>query len=96
MPGYVTRALKNFNHPAPLRPQHAPHQWTEPTYGSRKPQNPTPDSKAQLLDKQGTTRIQASINGTFMYYGRACDPCILPALNKIASEPASLTTDTIA
>jgi hypothetical protein len=54
MPGYyVTRAL---NHLTPLRPQHAPHQWIEPTYGSRKPQNPTPDSKAQLLDKQqGTT-----------------------------------------
>ena len=25
MPGYVARALKNFDHPAPLRPQHAPH-----------------------------------------------------------------------
>jgi hypothetical protein len=89
VPGYVTRALKKFNHPAPLRPQHAPHQWTEPT------QNPTPDSKAQLLDKQGTTRIQA-INGTFMYHGRACDPCILPALNEITSKQASPTTDTIA
>jgi hypothetical protein len=43
----------------------------------------------------GTTRIRA-INGTFMYYGRACDPCILPALNKIASEQASPTTDTVA
>jgi hypothetical protein len=38
--------------------------------------------------------IQA-ISGTFLYYGRACDPCILPALNEIASEQASPTTDTI-
>jgi hypothetical protein len=95
MPGYVTRALKKFDHPAPLRPQHAPHQWSAPIYGSHKPQVPTPDSKAQPLDKQGTTQVQA-INGTFMYYGRACDPCILPALNEIASEQASPTTDTIA
>ena len=95
MPGYVTRALKKCNHPMPLRPQHAPHQWIKPAYGSHKPQSPTLDSKAQLLDKQGTTRIQA-INGTFMYYGRACDPCILPALNEIASEQASPPTDTIA
>jgi hypothetical protein len=31
-----------------------------------------------------------------MYYGRTCDPCILVALNKIAAEQASPTTDTIA
>ena len=30
-----------------------------------------------------------------MYYGRACDPCILPALNEIATEQASPTTETI-
>jgi hypothetical protein len=49
---------------------------------------------APLLDKQGTNRIQ-SISGTFLYYGRACDPCILPALNEIASEQAKPTTGTI-
>jgi hypothetical protein len=47
-----------------------------------------------LLDKQGTNRIQL-ISGTFLYYGRACDPCILPALNEIASEQAKPATDTI-
>jgi hypothetical protein len=46
MPGYVARALKKFDHPAPLRPQHVPHQWSAPIYGSRKPQVPTPDSNA--------------------------------------------------
>jgi len=95
MPGYVERALTKFQHPAPLRAQHAPHKWIEPVYGSRKPQSPTPDSAAQPLDKPGTKRIQ-SINGTFMYYGRACDPCILPTLNEIATEQASPTTDTVA
>jgi hypothetical protein len=95
MPGYVERALKKFNHPAPLRKQYAPHKWIEPAYGSRKPQSPTPDSAAQPLNEQGTTRIQA-ISGTFLYYGRACEPCILPALNEIASEQASPTTETVA
>ena len=46
MPGYVERALTKFQHPAPLRPQHAPHKWIEPVYGSRKPQSPTPESAA--------------------------------------------------
>ena len=55
MPGYVDRALKKFNHPTPLRPQHAPHQWDEPAYGNRKPQSPTPISMAKPLDQQGTT-----------------------------------------
>ena len=94
MPGYVDRALTKFQHPKPLRPQHAPPKWIKPVYGSRTPQTPTPSSAAQLLDKPGTKRIQ-QINGTFMYYGRACDPCILPALNEIATEQASPTTETI-
>jgi hypothetical protein len=95
MPGYVERALKKFDHPAPLCKQHAPHKWVEPAYGSNKPQRPTPESTAEPLAKQDTTKVQA-INGTFLYYGRAVDPCILPALNEIASEQASPTTETVA
>jgi hypothetical protein len=93
MPGYVPRALAKFNHPPPLRPQHAPHKWIEPVYGSKKPQNPTATFKAPSLDKDGIHRVQ-SISGTFLYYGRGCDPCILPALNEIASEQAAPATDT--
>jgi hypothetical protein len=95
MPDYVASALARFKHPKPTRPQHAPHLWSEPAYGSRKPQRPTLPSTAPPLDKHGTKRIQ-SVSGTFLYYGRACDPCILPALNELASEQASPTTDTLA
>ena len=95
MKGYVDRALKKFDHPAPLHPQHAPHDWFRPAYGSRTPQTATEASSAAPLDKAGTLRIQ-SINGTFMYYGRGVGPCILVALNKIATEQAAPTTDTIA
>jgi hypothetical protein len=94
MPDYVPRALVKFGHPPPRRPQHAPHKWVEPIYGSKKPQSPTPTSTAALLEKHGIVRIQ-SISGTFLYYGRAVDPCILPALNELASEQAAPTTDTI-
>jgi hypothetical protein len=79
----------------PSAPNMPPTNGLDPAYGSHKPQSPTPDPTAQPLDKQGTTRIQA-VSGTFQYYGRACDPCILPALNEIASEQASPTTETIA
>jgi hypothetical protein len=94
MDGYVWRALIKFGHPAPWRAQHAPHKWTAPVYGSRKPQNPTEYCSATKLDKAGTIRVQ-SVNGTFMYYGRGVDPCILVALNDISTEQAAPTTETL-
>ena len=41
MPGYINRALLRQAHKTPTKPQHAPHQWIEPTYGSHIPQKPT-------------------------------------------------------
>jgi hypothetical protein len=93
MPGYVERALKHFGHPAPLQPQHAPHRWVAPAYGSKQPQSPTSESTAPSLDKAGTKRIQ-KIAGKFLYYGRGVESCILPALNEIGSEQGSPTTVT--
>jgi hypothetical protein len=93
MPGYVTRALSKFQHPAPKRSQHAPHQWIKPVYGSKQQQKPTEATGAEPLDATGTKRVQ-SVNGTFMYYGRAVDPCILVALNEISTEQAKPTTAT--
>ena len=37
MSGYVKEALKQFQHPTPRRPQHSPHQWKLPNYGSTLP-----------------------------------------------------------
>jgi hypothetical protein len=93
MPGYVTRALSKFQHPAPTRSQHTPHQWIEPVYGSKQQQKPTKATGAKPLDATGTKRVQ-SVNGKFMYYGRAVDPCILVALNEFSAEQAKHTTAT--
>ena len=35
IPGYITKALHKFQHPTPQQPQHAPHVWNAPAYGSR-------------------------------------------------------------
>ena len=35
MPGYITKSLHKFQHPTTKQPQHAPHDWTAPAYGSR-------------------------------------------------------------
>jgi hypothetical protein len=34
LPGYIKAALHNYQHPAPARPEHAPHTWNPPIYGA--------------------------------------------------------------
>ena len=92
MPTYIEKALQKFQHTPPKRPQHAPHQWIKPKFG-QKVQYALPPSSLPILDKKGTQRIQA-INGTFLYYGRGVDPCILPACNEIGTQQSAPTMRT--
>ena len=68
MPGYVRRALQKFGHPNPNCPQHSPHKWIEPFYGSTQQQQPTTKSTTKPLDPTGITHAQ-SVNGTFVCCG---------------------------
>ena len=93
MENYVKRALLKFEHvPSSNRIQHAPHPWTEPTYGRKTPQNPTKLPASPPLNAEATRRIQ-SIIGTFIYYSEV-DPCIKPALNELGTEQATPTEST--
>ena len=91
MPSYTQKALKKLRHDPPTKPQHAPHKWTIPNYGAT-PQL-TPVDNSPKLTPQGQKRIQ-SVTGTFLYYGRAVDASILPAINDIASMQAHPTEQT--
>ena len=92
MPNYVNKKLTKFNHQKPTRPQYAPHKWMKPVYGRKLQYAPPPD-RSDFLDAKGATRIQ-SINGPFLYYGRAVDPTILTALNEIATQQSKPTITT--
>ena len=92
MPGYVQEALQRFQHPAPSQLQHEPHSWTTPAYGS-KVQYTLQPSTLPILNKKSTRRIR-SINGTFLYYARSIDACILPEINEISTSQAKPTEDT--
>ena len=35
MSQYVTKALKKYKYPTPIRPQYAPYCWTQPAYGQK-------------------------------------------------------------
>ena len=89
MNGFVQRALKKYNHSQPKKPQHSPHDWTQPIYGQRKAQQATETAPSPLLGPDGIKRIQG-IAGTFNYYSEI-DPCIKPALNEIATEQSAPT-----
>ena len=91
MPKYIPAMLKKLQHPSPKAPQYAPHQWVKPIYGSRLQMAPVDESAP--LSPQGIRRVQ-SIVGSILYYARALDSTMLPALNDIGSKQASATTGT--
>lgn len=92
MPGYVSKALHRFGHPHPKKPQHAPHEWTKPTYGAKQQFTPDPDI-TDLLPPEGIKRIQ-QIVGTFQYYARAVDVTMQVTLGTIATQQSKATTAT--
>jgi hypothetical protein len=93
MPDYIPTALLKFQHKPTARPSHAPHRWTRPAYGQQTQFAPPPDDSAVLPTKEAIRRIQ-SIVGTFLYYARAVDCTMLPALNQLSTQQAKPTTRT--
>ena len=88
MPTYVPAALKRLNYIMNKYPEYAPHDTDLIIYGRKGTQQYTaaPD-ESNLLDPAETKYIQSLI-GTFLYYGRALDGTILPALNSISTQQA--------
>ena len=94
MLGYVAAALHNFQHPTPHQAQHAPHKWTEPSYGAKQQLTP-PTNTSTALPPKGVKRI-IQITGSLLYYARAVDPTIHVAIGAIASQQAKAIEETAA
>ena len=92
MPGYIASTLERLQHSKPIRPQHAPHQWTQPAYGQKL--QLAPIDETPKLDKTGTHFFQSCV-GSLLYYARAVDATMLPAINDISSSQASPTQKTM-
>ena len=93
MKDYVKKALAKFQHSLPSKPQYAPHKWTVPIYGQNKQFGLDPDT-SPVLPSKDITEVQKVV-GTFLYYARAVDNTILPALNEIATNQAKPTKNTV-
>lgn len=93
MPGYVKRALLRFKYDRNCQ-QDSPFPWTPPRYGSNV-QYATTDNDTPILSTADTLELQ-QIVGTFLYYARAIDNTMLPALNELASTQTKATSKTAA
>ena len=91
MPKYVQKTLTKLNHPKPVKPVTAPHKWSTPAY-TKTPQIAPTDTTPLLNDKR-KTRIE-KIVGSFLYYARAIDSTMLPALSEISGLQAHPTEAT--
>ena len=89
VPGYVQRKLTKYQHPKPTTPQHSPYLSAPIQYGA-KVQAPTPSDTTALLSDSQIKHIQ-DIVGSFIWYGRACDPTLTAALSAIGSRQNKAT-----
>ena len=93
MPGYNAKTLDRLQHPPPSKPQFAPHKWNKPIYGKHTQLAPSPDTSQQLSAKD-TKYIQSAV-GAYLYYARALEHTMLPALNEIGTTQAKPTEKTM-
>ena len=93
MKGYVTKLRQRFNHKTPLKPVHSPCKAAPIIYGADAQNAIKEDVAPKLIDK-GINIVQQVV-GICLYYGRAMEDTILPALSAIASEQTIATETTM-
>ena len=94
MPDYIEKALTRLQYEPQISPQYSPHACVPIQYATKNTrQYATAPDTSPLLSPMETKYIQ-SVTGSHLYYGRAIDYTILPALNEIASEQAHPTQKT--
>jgi alpha-D-ribose 1-methylphosphonate 5-triphosphate synthase subunit PhnI len=89
MPGYIKAAFHKHQHPAPARPEHAPHTWNPPIYGANAQFVNEATTSPALSDKD-VNKLQ-QLTGTLLYYARAVDPTLIMPTNVLASEQSNAT-----
>ena len=91
MSNYVNHTLQRLQHTPKVFPKYSPHEYIQ-TRWTRKNDcqySQQPDSSPLLSEKQ--TKYIQQVVGTFLYYARALDSTMLPALNDIGSQQAAPT-----
>jgi hypothetical protein len=84
MPIYIKATLHKYQHPAPILPEHAPHQWNTPVY-SDTAQYVEDTQDIPVLSPTYVTHLQ-QLGGKLIYYPRALDPLLILPVYVLASE----------
>jgi hypothetical protein len=92
MPGYIKAALHKYQHPAPIRPEHAPHTWNPPVYCA-KTQYVEDENNSPALSTKDVNKLQ-QLKGTLLYYARSVYPTLIMPINVLASEQTKATSET--
>ena len=95
MPDYVNNALERLQYKQKVYPQYSPHKHEVIQY-SKQPdrQYAMQEDSSPLLLPDKIKYVQ-SIIGTFLYYARAIDGTMLPAIAQIAQQQAQPTQKTL-
>ena len=93
MPNFVSKTLNKLKYKPKKKKQLAPHGWTIPIYRKNHQFAKASDTTSPILDKNGKTRVQ-SVVGSFLYYARAINNTILPALIEISFMQSQPTENT--
>ena len=83
MNGYVSKLRQRFSHKMPKVPQYSPYKALKKVYGAAAQDSIVPDDSAKLNDDQ--IKLIQQVIRVCLYYGRAVDNTILPALSAIVS-----------
>lgn len=96
MPNYVKNTLAKLNHVPIKYPQYSPHQHIPFKFGKpgTRQYAKIPDTSSYASQSE-TKHVQSTI-GSFLYYARALDGTLLPALNTAGTTQALPTQATLA
>ena len=86
MPDYLQTAFDRLGYKTKVSPQYSPHKHVAIKYATTRARQYVKSSDTSPLLNPKETKYIQSVTGTFLYYGRALDSTILPALNEIASK----------
>ena len=93
MNGYMSKLRQRFIHKMPKVPQHSPHKAPKKVYDDTAQDTIVPDDIAKLNNEQ--IKLIQQVIGVCLYYGRAVDDTVLPALSAIASKQSNDTKQTM-
>jgi hypothetical protein len=87
--GYTKAAIHKYHHPAPARPEHAPHTCNPPIYGA-KTQFVNEATPSPTLSHKDVNKLQ-QLTGRLLYYARAVDPTLIMPISVLESEQSNAT-----